>query len=185
MPLRLRCLSAVFALLLPIRLSAEAPFNFSTTPGKLPKDVVPTSYDIQLKPNIEKRTFTGSETVALDVRQPTKTIVLNVNAVAISAAKLLGLNGQGEQAAGVAIDAKQQVATLSFPKEVAPGAYRLSLDFSGTINQSGQGLFYATYQEEASGASKTMLGTQMEAADARRVFPCWDEPSFRAKFRIE
>ena len=184
MPLRFRCLVALFALLLPLRLNAEAPFNFATTPGKLPKDVVPISYNIQLKPNIEKRTFTGSEIVALDVRKPAKTITLNANAIAIGSAKLLGLNGQVEQAPAIKIDASQQIAILIFPKEIAPGVYQLSLDFSGTINQSGQGLFYATYQEEASGARKTMLGTQMEATDARRLFPCWDEPAFRAKFRL-
>src|SRR5450432_3955792 len=136
-------LITVVAVLLPLRLSAEAPFNFQTTPGKLPKDVVPRSYDIQLKPNIEKRAFTGSETVALDVRQPTKTIALNVNTVAISSAKLLGSNGQVEQATSIAIDAKQQLATLTFARPIAPGAWQLSLDFSGTINQSGEGLFYA------------------------------------------
>ena len=175
---------ALFALLLPMRLNAESPFNFATTPGKLPKDVVPISYDIQLKPNIEKRTFTGSETVALDVRKPAKTITLNANTIAIGSAKLLGSNGQVEQAAAIKIDASLQIATLTFQKEIVPGAYQLLLDFSGTINQSGQGLFYATYQEEASGAKKTMLGTQMEANDARRLFPCWDEPAFRAKFRL-
>ena len=182
--LRFRFIVALFALLLSTQLKAESSFNFATTPGKLPKDVVPISYDIQIKPNIEKRAFTGSETVALDVRKAAKTITLNANAMAIGSAKLVGANGQAEQAAAIKIDASQQTATLTFPKEIAPGAYRLSLDFSGTINQSGQGLFYATYQEEASGAKKTMLGTQMEATDARRLFPCWDEPAFRAKFRL-
>jgi aminopeptidase N len=180
----LRCVVALSALFVPLTLSAEAPFNFAATPGKLSKDIVPGSYDIRLNPDIEKRAFTGSETIALDVRRPAKTIALNVNMVAISAAKLLGANGRGEQATGIAIDPKQQIATLTFPKQIAPGAYQLSLDFSGTINQSGQGLFYATYEEDASGARKTMLGTQMEATDARRLFPCWDEPSFRAKFRL-
>jgi len=174
---------ALFALVLPMKLNAESPFNFATTPGKLPKNVVPISYDIQLKPNIGKRAFTGSETVALDVRKPAKTITLNANTIAIASAKLLGSNGRVERAA-IAIDVRQQIATLTFQKEIAPGAYQLSLDFSGTINQSGQGLFYATYQEEASGTKKTMLGTQMEANDARRLFPCWDEPAFRAKFRL-
>jgi aminopeptidase N len=177
-------IAALFALVLPLKLNAESPFNFATTPGKLPKNVVPISYDIQLKPNIEKRAFAGSETVALDVRKPAKTITLNANTIAIASAKLLGSNGQAERAVSIAIDAKQQIATLTFQKEIAPGAYQLSLDFSGTINQSGQGLFYATYQEEASGTKKTMLGTQMEANDARRLFPCWDEPAFRAKFRL-
>jgi aminopeptidase N len=184
MPLRFRCLVALFALLLPMRLAAEAPFSFATTPGKLPKNVVPISYDIHLKPDIEKRMFTGSEAVALDVRTRAKTIMLNTNTIAIGSAKLLGLNGQVERAERIAIDAKQQIATLTFQKEIVPGTYELSLDFSGTINQSGQGLFSATYQEEASGAKKTMLGTQMEANDARRLFPCWDEPAFRAKFRL-
>jgi aminopeptidase N len=175
---------ALFALLVPIMLRAEAPFNFAATPGKLSKDVVPISYDIKIKPNVEKRTFAGSETIALDVRKAAKTITLNANAMAIGSAKLLGANGQAEQVAIIKIDVSQQTATLTFPKEITPGAYRLSLEFSGTINQSGQGLFYATYQEEASGAKKTMLGTQMEATDARRLFPCWDEPAFRAKFRL-
>ena len=183
MPFRFRCIVALFALLMPTALCAESPFNFATTPGKLPKNVVPISYDIQLKPNIEKRMFTGSETVALDVRKPTRTITLNANTIAITSAKLLGSNGQVERAA-IALDPSQQIATLTLPKEIAPGVYQLSLDFSGTINQSGQGLFYATYQEESSGARKTMLGTQMEATDARRLFPCWDEPAFRAKFRL-
>ncbi|MGI8480556.1 MAG: M1 family metallopeptidase, partial [Chthoniobacterales bacterium] len=184
MPLRFRCVIALCALLLPLSGRAEAPFNFATTPGKLPKEVVPISYDIHLKPNIEKRAFTGSETVTLDVKKPAKTITLNANTIQIGAAKLVGSNGQVEQAATIALDAKEQIATLTFPKEIAPGAYQLSLEFSGTINESGQGLFFATYQEEGSGAKKTMLGTQMESTDARRLFPCWDEPAFRAKFRL-
>src|SRR5205823_2281835 len=44
--------------------------------------------------------------------------------------------------------------------------------------------FYARYQEQATGAKKTFLGTQFEATDARRFFPCWDEPSFRATFQL-
>ena len=172
------------ALLLPMGLKAEAPFSFATTPGKLPKDVVPSSYDIRLKPNIEKRTFAGSETVTVDVHKATRAITLNVNAVTIASAKLVGSKDPAERVAVVAINATQQTATLTFPEEIAPGSYQLLIDFAGVINQSGQGLFYATYQEEASGEKKTMLGTQMEPNDARRLFPCWDEPSFRAKFRL-
>ena len=58
----------------------------------------------------------------------------------------------------------------------------LSLSFSGKINQQGQGLFYMRYQEQGSGAKKIALGTQLEPTDARRLFPCWDEPSFRALY---
>src|SRR5205809_880732 len=108
------------AAILPISLYAEAPFNFESTPGKLPKAVVPLSYDIQLKPNIEKLTFTGSETVVLDVRKPAKTITLNVNTMTIASAKLLGANGKIEQDARVTIDPKEETATLTFDKEILP-----------------------------------------------------------------
>ncbi len=64
------------------------------------------------------------------------------------------------------------------------GTHTLTLSFTGKINQQGQGLFYARYQEQGTNAQKTMLGTQFEATDARRLFPCWDEPSFRARFQL-
>src|SRR4029077_13107553 len=55
---------------------------------------------------------------------------------------------------------------------------------AGKINEGPEGLYYARSQEEGSSAKKLMLGTEMEATDARRVFPYWDETSFRAKFRL-
>jgi len=183
-PTRFYFVATILALLLPLALHAEAPFNFETTPGKLPKDVVPQSYDIRLKPNTEKLTFTGSEKVTIDVRKPMKIITLNAKEITIDSAKLLGVNGKIEQAAGIALDAKEQTARLSFAKEIAIGTHQLALDFAGKINEAPVGLYYARYQEEGTGAKKLMLGTQMEAADARRMFPCWDEPSFRAKFRL-
>src|ERR1700730_12276622 len=64
-PTRFCLVATILALLLPLALHAEAPFNFETTPGKLPKDVEPQSYDIRLKPNTENLTFTGSEKVTI------------------------------------------------------------------------------------------------------------------------
>ena len=172
------------AAILPIRLYAEAPFNFETTPGKLPKDVLPKSYDIQLKPNIEKLTFSGSETVTLDVRKPVKTITLNVNTVTIASAKLSKADGKAEQYARITIDPPKETATLAFDTEIPSGQHLISVDFTGKINEAPKGLYYARYQEQGSSAKKIMLGTNMEPSDARRMFPCWDEPSFRAKFRL-
>ena len=58
-------------------MKAEEPFDFATTPGKLPKQVVPTDYEIRIVPNIEKLTFTGMETVKLSVRAAVRKLVLN------------------------------------------------------------------------------------------------------------
>ena len=98
---------------------------------------------------------------------------------------LLGLlSGGGSGAPPAGLDAAEQTLTLVLPNELAAGEHQLELKFSGKINPQGQGLFYAPYQEYGTNAKKIMLGTQFEPTDARRMFPCWDEPSFRAKFQL-
>ena len=66
------------------RAAAEAPFSFATTPGKLPKTVVPVHYAIDLKPDLDKLTFAGSETVDIEVLEPTDRLVLNAVDLAVS-----------------------------------------------------------------------------------------------------
>jgi aminopeptidase N len=160
-------------------LIAEKPFDFASTPGKLPKNVVPEQYAIRIMPDIEKRTFTGTETIELDARESVKQLVLNAVEIKISKATI---DGKAIPASAIKLDAKNETLTLS--AEVAAGKHQLELEFTGKINQAGIGLYYAPYQEQGSGAKKTMLGTQFEATDARRMFPCWDEPSFRARFQL-
>jgi aminopeptidase N len=162
-------------------LSAEKPFDFASTPGKLPKQVVPTEYSIRIAPNIDKLTFTGSETVKLNVRAPVRQLVLNVLEIEIASA---AIDGKALPKSSIKIDKKEELLTIALPSELAAGDHTLALEFSGKINQQGQGLFYCRYQEEGSGAKKIMLGTQLEATDARRFFPCWDEPAFRARFQL-
>jgi aminopeptidase N len=162
-------------------LTAEKSFDFATTPGKLPKQVVPTEYSIRIVPNIDKLTFAGSETVKLNVRSPVRQLVLNVLEMEIASAIL---DDKALPKSAIKIDKKQELLTIALPSEISVGDHTLALDFSGKINQQGQGLFYAPYQEQGTGTKKIVLGTQFEATDARRLFPCWDEPSFRARFQL-
>lgn len=175
-----RFLFALF-LMTAANVSAEKPFDFATTPGKLPKQVVPEEYAIRIAPDIEKRTFTGSETIKLNVRAPVRELVLNALEIKIGKA---ALDGKPIPASAIKLDPKQETMTLSLARELPAGPHTLALEFSGKINQQGQGLYYAPYQEQGTGAKKVMLGTQFEATDARRLFPCWDEPSFRARFQL-
>ena len=161
--------------------AVEKPFNFNETPGKLPKDVVPTEYAIRISPKLENFTFAGSETVKLNVRSPVHQLVLNGLELKIEAA---AVDGKELQLPAIETDNEKQLVTLTLPSELAAGDHALTLHFTGKINQQGQGLFYMRYQEEGSGARKVMLGTQFEATDARRFFPCWDEPAFRARFQL-
>ena len=159
----------------------EKPFNFNETPGKLPKEVVPTEYAIRIVPNIDNFTFAGSETVKLNVRSPVHQLVLNALELKIEAASV---DGKELPLSAIKIDNENELLTLTLPSELAVGDHALALRFTGKINQQGQGLFYMRYQEQGSGARKVMLGTQFEATDARRFFPCWDEPAFRARFQL-
>jgi aminopeptidase N len=160
-------------------LHAEQPFDFASTPGKLPKQVRPTDYAIWIKPDIKKLTFTGRETVKLNVEQATSELILNAADLAVSEAKL-----DGKTIPKTKFDAKNELLTIAAPGELTPGEHTLALKFTGKINQFGRGLFYGKYQEQATGANKIFLGTQFEATDARRLFPCWDEPVFRARFQL-
>jgi len=177
-------LVALLSITFPAIMSAEKPFSFKDTPGKLPKEVVPTDYSIRIVPNIDALKFSGTETVKLDVRNPVHRLVLNALEMEISDASL---DGKTLPKSAIQIDSENELIILALPSELAAGNHRLALSFSGKINQQGQGLFYMRYQEQGSPAvaeKKFMLGTQFEATDARRFFPCWDEPAFRARFQL-
>ncbi len=160
---------------------AEKPFDFAATPGKLPKQIVPQEYAIRITPDLKKFTFTGTETVKLDVRKPVREIVLNALEMEIASASV---DDKAVAKSAIKLNAKEQTLTIALPAELQPGTHTLSLAFSGKINQQGQGLYRAPYQDAETGAKKVMLGTQFEATDARRMFPCWDEPIFRARFQL-
>jgi aminopeptidase N len=160
---------------------AEAPYAFDKTPGKLPKDVIPLEYSAHLAPNLEANSFTGTETVEIEVLKPTSTIMLNAAALDIDSAALSGKGVKPTKLTPV-LDDKQETLSFTLPKELAPGRYRLELAFRGKINREGRGLFYVNYQ--AGKLDKKLIATTMEPTDARRMLPTWDEPSFRAKFRL-
>ncbi len=158
---------------------AGQPFAFDATPGQLPKTVVPRGYVLRLQPDLEKFTLLGKVAVDLEVRQPVREIRFNALELEITRATLFA--PEARELHPQAVEGKQMIA-LPLAQEIAPGKYRLELEFSGTLGEQAQGLFYVKYA--APSGKKVMLGTQMEPTDARRMFPCWDEPAFRATFEL-
>jgi aminopeptidase N len=158
---------------------ADQPFSFDTTPGKLPKTVVPRHYTIRLEPDLEKFITRGSMTVDVDVRQPVAEIVLNALDLEVTRASVIE---DRETALAISPDPEKQLVTLKLPAPIGPGHYRVALEFTGHLTEHAQGLFYVRYA--APSGKKIMLATQMEPADARRMFPCWDEPAFRATYDL-
>jgi aminopeptidase N len=169
--------------LLPIALfcaapAAEAPFSFDTAPGRLPKDVLPIDYDIAIVPSVDAHIFTGKETVKLQVRSPTTRLVFNTLDL-----KLRDVRLDGAAVQNVATDNDAQLTTITLSSPAQPGDHTLTMDYDGVIQTRPQGLFAQPYGKPGGGKG-VMLSTQMEATDARRMFPCWDEPAFRATFQL-
>ncbi len=161
---------------------AEAPFSFQTTPGQLPKTVFPLHYDLRIEPDLDKFITHGSVTIEIEVTKPVKEIVLNALEMEITKA-VLAEQKSVEKPLTPRLDPDKQTLTLALPAEIPPGKYLLKLEFTGRLGERAQGLFRVRYSTP-SGEKKLMLGTQMEPTDARRMFPCWDEPVFRATYDL-
>jgi aminopeptidase N len=158
--------------------SAEPLYSFDSTPGKLRKSVVPTHYAIELTPDLQALTIAGTEIIDVEIREPTSRVVLNAVNTAIDEASI----DDGGARAEISFDAKAETATLGFANALSSGAHRLRLRFTAKINAFGRGLFFVDYPTEA--GNKRMISSQLEPADARRIFPCFDEPAFKATFAL-
>ena len=156
----------------------EPAFSFDSMPGRLPKDVVPERYEIAVTPHIKAMSMTGHESVTLKVRSATDRLVFNSLNETLTRVRF-----DGQPVKSVASDDEHQLTTVRLARPASVGSHRLSFDYSGKIEARPQGLFLQPYAYPG-GSSGQMLATQMESTDARRMFPCWDEPAFRAVFEL-
>jgi aminopeptidase N len=161
-------------------LRAEERFSIATTPGKLPKDVVPHVYVVRLEPDTDNLVTAGSELIEFEVLKATDRIVINSVDTEISRATLNGSHGSEELLPK--FDSKAQTVTFETKTLLQPGFYQLSLAFQSKISEQPHGLFIQYFRMRD--RLERLLSTHMEPTDARRLFPCWDEPAFRAIYQL-
>ncbi len=167
------------ALLLSLPAAAVAPFSFDAAPGRLPKDVVPVDYTVSIVPDLQSLSLEGTELVLLQVRSSTATIQFNSLNQTLRDVRL-----DGKAVQSVVSDNDSQLTTVTLAAPAAVGPHTLSFAYWGRIEKVPAGLFAQEYRDRQ-GVAGVLLSSIMEPTDARRMFPCWDEPAFRATFKLQ
>jgi len=154
-------------------------------PYRLDRNLEPLVYDITLQPDLEKFTFRGAESIIFKAQKAYTKITLHAVELVVHKAFLCG--GSLEDtllAVKISYDAKLETVTLDFGRSLKPDeADCLCLEFDGILNDTMHGFYRTSY--EVDGQKRWGATTQFEATDARRAFPCWDEPDMKARFKIE
>lgn len=152
-------------------------------PYRLPRAVRPSRYDIELVPDLEKATFTGSGSIEVDVVEPVETIWLNAAELDMHTVEIEDAAGQRTALTNIAYEADTERLQLGLDRTATQGVYRLHLTFSGILNDKLYGFYRSVFQDE-DGHEHVIATTQFETTDARRAFPCFDESEFKAVFGV-
>ncbi len=147
--------------------------------SRLPDGVVPTHYRVELRPDIAAASFTGRVIIELDCLTPTRRITCNAADLEIRSVTLEV--GGDRSAPHFRLEPEAEQLHIEVDAEIPIGPSRLSIDFSGTLNDMLQGFYRSTYTDD-DGNEKVVATTQFQSTDARRAFPCWDEPAYKAVF---
>ena len=149
---------------------------------RLPTTVVPEHYAIVLTPDLEKFVFSGTETVRVKVQESTNVLVLNANELELHEASVTAADGTKLQGS-IELDKEHEFARITFAQQLGAGTWALDIKFVGELNDKLNGFYRSHYTHPTLGL-RPMATTQFETTDARKAFPCFDEPAMKATFSI-
>ncbi|XP_048787822.1 leucyl-cystinyl aminopeptidase isoform X2 [Lagopus muta] len=151
---------------------------------RLPSDVVPLHYDLNLQPNLTTLKFTGSVKIVVNVTQVTKKIVLHSSGLNITKATITSSGGSQEKAVELLeYPLHDQIAVIAPESLLAGQNYTVNLEYSSNLSDTYYGFYKISYKDENS-KQKWFAATQFEPLAARSAFPCFDEPALKATFSI-
>jgi len=156
--------------------------SITDNPYRLGSDVIPSHYDLTIAPDAEAGTFTGSVVIDVEVVSPTGELVCNAADLDITEAVVATADGTTLPATVTPHPDTERV-TFAVATTLQPGRYQLQVTFAGRLDDRLRGVYRSTFTDPQ-GAEQHLVVTQFEATDARRAFPCWDEPAFKATFAI-
>jgi puromycin-sensitive aminopeptidase len=150
--------------------------------SRLPRNVEPVRYAITLAPDLRSARFRGHEEILIRILGATDRIVMNAAELKVFRVELSGRAGTTVRCTPK-IDEEDERLIVHLDKAVPAGEWTLSIDFEGVLNDKLHGFYRSTFRD-SEGNQQTIATTQFEATDARRAFPCWDEPDRKAVFSV-
>jgi puromycin-sensitive aminopeptidase len=148
---------------------------------RLPRNVVPSRYDISIETDLDASRFRGEEDVTVRVVEATPTIVLNAKELELSDVRVSSIDGGAVEVTAVDVDDERERVTVSLAEPVTPGEWVVHLAFAAPLNERLVGYYRSTF-EDGDGVERAIATSHFEATDARRAFPCWDEPDLKAVY---
>jgi aminopeptidase N/puromycin-sensitive aminopeptidase len=143
---------------------------------RLADRVIPEHCALTLTPDLKAATFSGAETIDVTLKAPAKAITLNAAEIEFQSITVMA---RGKvQTASVTLDKRKEQVTFSFPEEIPSGRATLVIHFTGVLNNELRGFYLSRT------ARRNYAVTQFEPTDARRAFPSFDEPAFKATYDI-
>ena len=152
-------------------------------PYRLPRHAVPVRYDIHLEPDLDTATFAGSVSIDIDVRESLPELVLNAAELEIHDAAFVPAAGSPLPCTTIDADPDTERVRFVFPETLPTGRGFLNISFDGVLNDKLRGFYRSTYTRE-DGSEGVLATTQFESTNARRAFPCYDEPDLKAVFSV-
>ncbi|MEK7558776.1 MAG: M1 family metallopeptidase [Patescibacteria group bacterium] len=147
---------------------------------RLEKHVIPQRYSIHLAPDLDNFIFDGEEEIVLEITKEINSMILHCAEIEILKAEFI--RGRKVLPAKVSYDPKMETVRFDFAQNLSEGKGVLKISFTGILNDKMRGFYRSKY--EIDGKIHHMAVTQFESTDARRAFPCFDEPAHKAIFDV-
>ena len=144
---------------------------------RLPEGARPENYKLMFTPDLENAKFEGDETISLKLSKQTSEITLN--AADIDFHEVTISSAGASQKAKVTADKEKEMVVLSVEKPLAAGPATVHITYTGILNNEMRGLYLGKDDK-----GRKYAASQFEATDARRAFPSFDEPDYKATFDI-
>ena len=153
-----------------------------SNPYRLSRTVVPSRYRLYLTPDLEAATFTGRVEIDVDVTEPVNAITMHAADLELGAATVTS-HGIGHRSGDPVTDSTYETVTFPLLETIPVGPATIEIAYAGVLSDQLAGFYRSRYTDDE-GVAHTIAVTHFEHSDARRAFPCWDEPSFKATFEV-